>query len=87
MTAAATVRPDLARPDAHALFAVYQAKRDAAIRWRLDHIADPDPERLWRAFRTGALWLQQQPLRGALRAALVAAEHDVPFLPAGEPAP
>jgi hypothetical protein len=86
MTAGTSAGPLLARPDAHALYAEYQAKRDAAIRWRLDHIADPDPDRLWRAFRTGALWLQRQPLRDALRAALVAAEHDIPF-PAGQPAP
>jgi hypothetical protein len=87
MTVATPAQPHLARGDAHALYAVYQAKRDAAIRWRLDHLTNPDPDRLWRAYRTGALWLQRQPLRNALRAALVAAEHDVPFPPAGEPAP
>jgi hypothetical protein len=72
--------PALARSEARALYAEYQAKRDAAIHWRLDHLGDVDADRSWRAFRTGALWLQPQPLRNALRAALVAAEHDIPFL-------
>jgi hypothetical protein len=78
--------PTLARGDAHALYAVYQAKRDVAIRWRLDHYADPDRDRLWRAFRVGALWQQRKPIRGAVKAALTAAEHDIPFL-AAESAP
>lgn len=57
-------------------------RRDSASRWRIDHAADPQRERLWRAFRTGALRgvgvlppLEQD----AVRAGLDDAERAVPF--------
>lgn len=54
----------------------------AAAQWRRDHAADPDAERLWRAFRTGALRgvARLTPVeQGALRAGLADAERAVPF--------
>lgn len=80
MTALAAADPSRAAiADARELFAVYRRKRAAAIDWRLDHLTDPDAAPLWRAFRTGSLWQQRGPLRSALRAALAAAERDIPF--------
>jgi hypothetical protein len=58
----------------------------AAARWRLDHTADPDRDRLWRAYRTGALrniaqWPPAQ--HAAVRSALADAERVVPFPASG----
>lgn len=70
-------------PGRRELYAAYQAKRDAAVHWRLDHFDHPDRARMWRAYRTGALWQrdpqQPDPYRTAIRAALTAAEHDIPY--------
>jgi hypothetical protein len=68
------------------MYALYSRRRESAVRWRRDHATDSDPERLWRAFRTGALRniAHLSPAEQRLiRAALASAERAAPFPASG----
>jgi hypothetical protein len=78
MTAPTTVKDRLVQQSTD-LYPEYKGKRASAIRWRLDHYTDADRDRSWRAFTVGALWLQRQPVRDAIRAGLRAAEREIPY--------
>lgn len=59
----------------------FRRARTAAA-WRRDHLRDRDAERLWRAFRVGALagiGALPEVERAAVRAGLDDAERVVPF--------
>lgn len=64
-------------------------RRGAAIRWRTDHAADADRDRLWRSYVTGALWRERldRRARRAVVAGLVDAERMFPFSALTGPGP
>lgn len=54
-------------------------RRGAAIRWRVDHVNDPNRDSAWAMFRAGALWRSRPDERRPITLALNDAERTVPF--------
>lgn len=56
-------------------------RRSAAVRWRVDHLNDPNRDSAWAMFRAGALWRSRPDERRPIVLGLADAERTVVFAP------